>query len=202
MGKSFFSFVPQAVALFLITALSLSAFEKLPSHYQISYGNPQAPIQITEYFSLSCPKCLEIFRKDFEDFRRNYIDSQKVHWIFHLNPADLLTLQAMVCLEKLSLEEKRIFLEVIIDTLEDPAKGSIAMQIAMETFGKPIPQLQELSYLEKTSSFQSAYKYLKQSDVIRELPTVEINGKVHKEFPNRKFIEHQLSILSIPRNHP
>lgn len=194
--------MPQAAALFLTTTLSLSAFEKLPSHYQISYGDPQAPIQITEYFSLSCPKCLEIFHKDFESFKRKYIDSQQVHWVFHLNPADLLTLQAMICLEKLSLEEKRIFWEVIIDNLEDPTKGSIAMQIAMETFGKPISQLQDLSYLEKTSSFQSAYKYLKQSDVIRELPTVEINGKIHNEFPNRKFLEHQISILSIPRNHP
>ena len=190
-------FVQKVIVLKLLTfSCSLFGFEKLPSNYQIAYGNPKAPIQVTEYFSLSCPKCLESFRNDFSDLKRNYIDSQKVYWVFHLNPADLLTLQAMVCLEKLSSEEKKIFWEVLIDALNDPSKGCIIMQIALEALGKPSPQLQDLSFLQNTPSFQSAYKYLKQPDIIKELPTLEINGKIHDEFPSRKFIEKQLNFLT------
>ena len=174
----------------------LSAFEKLPNQYQVTYGNPKASIQVVEYFSLSCLKCLESFRKDFKELREKYIDTQKVYWVFHLHPADLLTLQSMMCLEKLSLAEKRIFWEVVIESLEKPSEGSTVIQIAMETFGKPISQLHDLSYIKNTDSFLSAYKYLKQTDVISELPTIEINGKVYNEFPNRKFIEKQIGFLT------
>lgn len=188
MGERFF-----ALLFFLVLGFSLSAFEKIPPQYQVTYGSPTAPIQVTEYFSLSCLKCLEGFKKDFKDLKEKYITSQKVYWVFHVNPADLLTLQAMVCLEKLSQHEKRIFWEVVLDTLNDPSEGSAIMQIAMETLGKPISQLQDISYLQNTASFKAAFKYLKQPDIIKDLPTVEINGKLHDEFPSRQFLEKQLS---------
>jgi len=191
MGKQLFF-----LASFWSFLCPLTAFEKLPPQYQVAYGNPKAPVQVVEYFSLSCLKCLESFRKDFQELREKYIETQKVYWVFHLHPADLLTLQSMVCLEKLSPTEKRIFWDVVIDSLENPSEGSTIMQIAMETFQKPIPQLQELSYLKNTHGFQAAYKYLKQTDVISELPTLEINGKVYDEFPHRKFIEKQLGSLT------
>jgi len=188
MGSRFFFSI-----FFLMISFSLSAFEKIPPQYQVTYGSPTAPIQVIEYFSLSCFKCLQGFKKDFKDLKEKYINSQKVYWVFHLNPADLLTLQAMVCLEKLSSQEKRIFWEVVLDMLDDPSKGVLIMQIAMETFGKPISQLQDISYLQNTASFKDAFKYLKQPDIVKDLPTVEINGKLHDEFPSRQFLEKQLS---------
>lgn len=176
----------------------MSAFDKLPQQYQVTYGNPKASVHVVEYFSLSCLKCLETFRKDFKTMKENYIDSQKVYWVFHLHPADLLTLQSMICLEKLSPAEKRLFWEVVIETLEKPSQGCTIMQTAMEALGYPISQLQDLSYIKTTEGFLSAYKYLKQTDVIRELPTLEINGKIYDEFPHRKFIEKQISSLTNP----
>lgn len=185
--------------MFLMSLLTLnaclSAFEKLPPQYQITYGNQHAPIQAVEYFSLSCPKCLQSFKKDFPSLRKKYVNSHDVYWVFHPSPADLLTLQAMVCLEKLSEEEKRVFLEVVVENLEDPSEGCLIMQTAIKTLGKPLPQLAQLDYLKQTSAFTSAYQFLKQEDVIKELPTVEINGKVYDEFPNSKFLEKKFSLL-------
>lgn len=181
---------------------AVHAFEKLPQQYQVTYGNPKASVHIMEYFSLSCLKCLESFRKDFKTIKEKYIDSQNVYWVFHLHPADLLTLQSMICLEKLSPTEKRIFWEVLIETLEKPSEGCTIMQTAMEALGKPISQLQDLSYIKTTESFLSAYKYLKQTDVICDLPTLEINGKIYDEFPHRKFIEKQISSLTNPQANP
>jgi hypothetical protein len=197
MGKSIFSLLQKTIAFFLLSHLfPLSAFEKIPSQYHVTYGSPSAPIQVTEYFSLSCLKCLVSYRRDFKDLKAKYIDANNVYWTFHLNPADLLTLQAMVCLEKLSLKEKRIFWEVVLDTLDNPSEGATLMQIAMETLGKPIPQLQDISYLQSTSTFKAAFGYLKQSNIVTDLPTVEINGVLHDEFPTRKFLEKQLSFLT------
>lgn len=107
----------------------------------------------------------------------------------------------MVCLEKLSQKEKRIFWEVVLDTLDNPSEGATLMQIAMETLGKPIPQLQDISYLQTTPTFKAAFGYLKQPDIITDLPTVEINGVLHDEFPTRKFLEKQLSSLT-PNRKP
>lgn len=183
------------ICILSLLHLQASAFEKLPSDWQVTYGDPKAPIQVVEYFSLSCPKCLDLFKNDFLAMKEKYINSQNVHWTFHLNPADLLTLQAMICLEKLTAAEKRIFFEVIIEALVDPNDGCIAMQTAMEAFGKPIPELHDPDYLKKSPLFTSAYQYLKQEDLITELPTIEINGKLYDEFPHRKFIEKHFSQL-------
>lgn len=189
--------------LFLVILISvcyqLLAFEKLPSQHLISYGDEKAPMQITEYVSLSCPKCLELFRKDFKSLQSKYISTRNVRWTFHPHPADLLTLQAMVCLEKLSPREKAILWEILINNLTHPSDGCLILQTAMETFGKPIPQLDNLEFLEKTSAFAAAYKYLKQSDIVKELPTVEINNVIYDEFPNRKFLDKKLSALTSQR---
>lgn len=206
MDRDFYLSMLLKIFLFFIAFFCvfnyLSAFEKLPSQYLVAYGNPQAPIQVTEYFSLSCAKCIENFRKDFKALKERYIDTQKAYWVFHLNPADLLTLQAMVCLENLSLEEKKIFWEVVLDTLENPSDGCLIMQIAMETMGKPLSQLKDPSYLQMTSSFKNAYHYLKQPGLVTELPTVEINGKIYDAFPHRQFVEKQLSSLLTHRTQP
>lgn len=183
------------LSLLLLSSLTLSAFEKLPPQYQVSYGHSDAPIKVVEYFSLNCLKCIEHFKKDFKAIKEKYIDSKKVFWIFHVNPMDLLSLQAMVCLGQLSQEKRQIFWEVILDALDDPSEGGILMQVAMETFGNPISQLTDLSYLKNSIDFKSAYKYLKQPDLVTEMPTVEINGKVHDEFPSLKFLEKQFSSL-------
>lgn len=185
--------------IFFVTTMLLNnylaSFEQLPSECRVTYGNSDAPIKITEYFSLSCSKCIETFRKEFHHLREKYINSQEVYWVFHPHPADLLTLQAMHCMEKLSPIEKRIFLETIIETIQEPSEGCFAMQVAMQTFGKPIPQLSDLKYLKNTFSFSRAFRYLNQPDVLAELPTVEINGVIYDEFPNSKFLEQQFSTL-------
>lgn len=202
MGKSAFFLLKHTVAIFLLShSLSLSAFEKIPSQYHVPYGTSSAPVQVIEYFSLSCLKCLESFRRDFKELKAKYIDANQVYWTFHPNPADLLTLQAMVCLEKLSLKEKRIFWEVVLDTLDNPSEGATVMQIAMETLGKPIPQLQDISYLQNTPTFKAAFGYLKQPDIVTDLPTVEINGVLHDEFPTRKFLEKKLAFFT-PNRKP
>jgi len=190
------------LVILIATCYQLFAFEKLPNQHLISYGNENAPLQVTEYVSLSCPKCLELFRKDFKALQSKHVSTQNVRWIFHPHPADLLTLQAMVCLEQLSPKEKTILWEVLMNNLTRPSDGCFILQTAMETFGKPILKLDNLEFLEKTSAFSTAYKYLKQPDIVKELPTVEINGVIYEEFPNRKFLDKKISSLISQRIDP
>ena len=171
-----------------------SSFEKLGSTYTVSYGDQSAPIHMTEYFSFSCPKCLEFIRRDFPTIQSKYIDTGKVFWTFHPDPADILTLQTMVCFELLDNLEKQSLIEKLAGGIRVRSfkKACFMMQVEMNALGKPIPTLHDLSFLEKTEAFNRAYAYLKQTNVPSELPTIEANGILYQEFPSREWIDRTL----------
>lgn len=182
----------------LLICCSLWSFQKLDSKYQIKYGQPEAKTQIIEYFSFSCPKCLDLFKKSFSAIREKYIDTKKVYWAFHPDPADLLTLQAMVCLEKLKDDEKRQFFEAVFTHLDRKnfKQGCLLMQLTMEVLNRPIPDLDKMSFLEKTEALQDAFYFLKQKDAVTSIPTVEINGKIYDAYPSQEFLEKTLKTMN------
>lgn len=176
---------------------SLFGFDKLDLKYCIQYGNPQAQCQVVEYFSLSCPKCLEFFTEEFPSIKEKYIDSGYVSWLLHPDPADLLTLQSMVCLDQLASEHKVLFLETVMHSLaklrENESKrdksGARFMIAAMEVFQNPLPHLEDLEFIQKTDAFQEAYAFVSQVDVIRVIPSLEIDGVLHKDIPSLALID-------------
>jgi Thioredoxin len=183
--------------------LEVGALEKLPEVYTVSFGNPEANFKVVEYFSFHCPHCLALFRKDFKKIKENLIDSNKVYWVFHPVPQDLPTVQAMACFEKLTESEKCLFLEVMLEEadIQDPKITSKLMEKAMEIFQKPLPKLQEEEFLSNTESFQEAFKFLKQDDVVDAVPVVEINGKIFsRQVPDYDFISIQYSAFKGKRS--
>lgn len=180
----------------------LSSFEKLASTYTVSYGDQSAPIHMTEYFSFSCPKCLKFIRRDFPTIQSKYIDTGKIYWTFHPDPADILTLQTMVCFEILDNLEKQSLIEKLAGEirLRSIKKACFKMQEEMNALGKPIPTLHDLSFLEKTEAFNRAYAYLKQPNVPSELPTIEANGILYQEFPSIDWINKVLIDLQTSTN--
>ena len=100
----------------------------------------------------------------------------------------------MICLETLSQGDKQLLLEETARHLKPHSlgKGCFLLQEIMKGLGKPLPELYDLKWIEKTQAFQKAYTYLSQKQVPSDLPTVEINGKVYKEFPSLKVIDQIL----------
>jgi Thioredoxin len=197
--------VKSLIFLFIVLGSSVvHSFEKLPPAYHISYGNPGAPIKVVEYFSFTCPKCLDLIRGEFEEIRLKYIKTGKVHWVFHPHPADLLTLQAMICLGKLDDVQKPLFFEVISKNLDGKSVkiGCAMMQASMEHFRQPLPELGKMTFVEATEEFTEAFAFLKQEDVVASVPTIEINGKICEEFPSRKFLEKQFNALLAKEGQP
>jgi hypothetical protein len=167
------------------------AVEHLDPKYCISYGNPKAPVKVYEYFSFSCPQCVRLFKESFSNIKDEFLDTNQVYWTFHPSPMDLLTVQAMACLRHLPDEKKQIFLEAMLaeGDASSPKIISLMMQKAMEIFGSPLPNLLEMHYLENDDSFRDAYSFINQSDNINEVPTVEINGNIYKEMPEKEFLQ-------------
>jgi protein-disulfide isomerase len=50
------------------------------------YGNPNAPVTIIEYASLTCPHCRNYHAKVFPKVKRAFIDTGKVHYIIREFP--------------------------------------------------------------------------------------------------------------------
>lgn len=147
-----------------------SCLEKLDPDYLINFGNSQSSIKVVQYFSFTCPHCIGLFRKDFQEFREKYLDEGILSCTFHPVPMDLLTVQAMDCLEKLSEKEKRIFLTALLEVMpiEDPTTVVQFMQKAMEIFDKAVPDLQDKDYLSKTRAFKDAFHFLKQEEKLMQ----------------------------------
>ena len=172
--------------------LQLSAIEKLPEKYLVNFGNPNAPVKVTEYFSFYCPHCIAIFQKDFKSIQKDYIHTNEIYWTFHPIPHDLVTVQGMICLEKLNDNQKQLFLETILELTDtnNPEVTAMLMIKAMELFDQPTPRLQSDEFLnEQKDLLTNAYLFLKQEEQIIGIPTVEVNAIIYlKEVPDRDFI--------------
>lgn len=183
--------------LLVLIHIDLFCGERLPMKYCISYGKAEAKVMIVEYFSFGCPQCINLFKEDFLAIREKYCDSGRVCYIFHPDPADILTIQAMMCLSRLSESRKRIFLETILVELEnvDNFTGSLFMKKAMEVFHDPLPDLDKYEFIKSAEAFKDAFRFLSQPRYIKGVPTVEINGRVYEDFPKREFLEKEIMIL-------
>jgi hypothetical protein len=172
--------------------LGLLSLEKLSEKYLVSYGNPNAPVKIVEYFSFQCPHCLALFRKDFKKIEEKYIDTQKVYWVFHPIPSDLTTVQGMVCLANLNELQKKLYLETMLEEAElnQPQVTALIMIKVMEIFKMPISNLNDENFLQKTDAFLDAFDFLVQDEKILAVPTIEVDSKLFKnEVPDFEFVQ-------------
>lgn len=53
-----------------------------------SLGDPDAPVTIVEYASMTCGHCAHFHKTTFPDLKKNYIDTGKVHFILREFPLD------------------------------------------------------------------------------------------------------------------
>ena len=48
----------------------------------MSLGNPQAKVTVIEYASVACPVCADFNNTTFDAFKKKYIDTGKIHYVF------------------------------------------------------------------------------------------------------------------------
>lgn len=177
------------LAILLFT--NVNGAEKLDPKYTICYGTPKAPIHIVEYFSFGCASCLRTFAEEFEGIRSTYIDTGRVYWVMHPHPVDLITVQAMGCLEALTDQQRRVFLEaVVLEHDRSPEFGLLKlMTFAMDVLKVHIPDVTDATVLQKTSAFKAAFTYQQAKPAFSGTPTIFINGRLIDAFPTRNVID-------------
>jgi hypothetical protein len=170
---------------------SVNGSTRLDQKYTICYGNPKALIHIVEYFSFGCASCLRTFAEEFQGIRATYMDTGRVYWVMHPHPVDLITVQAMVCLEALSDHQKHVFLEaVLLEHDRSPEFGLLKlMTSAMDVLKVHIPDVSDATVLQSTSDFKAAFTYQQAKPAFSGTPTIFINGRLIDAFPTRSVID-------------
>ncbi len=77
--------IDRRLLLVALAALSLAACNKGgagASADEMSMGDPKAKVTVIEYASVACPICAEVNNTVFPEFKKKYIDTNKVHYVF------------------------------------------------------------------------------------------------------------------------
>ena len=77
--------ISRRIVLAAVAALSLAACNKgggKVSADEMTLGNPNAKVTVIEYASASCSHCARFNNEVYPDFKKKYIDSGKVHYVF------------------------------------------------------------------------------------------------------------------------
>lgn len=80
-----------------------------------AYGDPNAPVRIDEYASLSCSHCAMFHKNTFPEIKKEFIDTGKVYFVFHDFPLNAQALSAAIIARCLPEERYFKFLSFLFD---------------------------------------------------------------------------------------
>jgi protein-disulfide isomerase len=123
----------QALAQAKVSEVELMAPGALPD---MVMGDANAKVTVIEYASMTCPHCAHFAETTFPEFKKRYVDTGKVRYIFREFPLDRLAAAAFM-LARCSSETDSSKYFTMIDTLFRQQKAW-----AIE---KPLPPLMTLA---------------------------------------------------------
>ncbi|MET0408143.1 MAG: DsbA family protein [Hyphomicrobium sp.] len=167
---------------------------------ELSLGSPDAKITVVEYASMTCPHCAHFTNDVFGDFKKKYVDTGKVRYIFRDFPLDNLA-AAVSMLARCAGPDKALpMIETFYAKQEDWAFAS----------GSPVPKLFDIA---KQAGFtqQSFDKCLTDQKLLDQItaertrasdtfgvnatPTFFINGKKLQEAPSMEAFDKVIGPL-------
>jgi len=87
------AFTGEALAQAKVSEVELMAPGPLPD---MIMGDAKAPVTVIEYASMTCSHCAHFAEKTFPEFKKRYIDTGKVRYIFREFPLDQLAAAAFM----------------------------------------------------------------------------------------------------------
>lgn len=81
-----------------------------------SIGDPNAPVKITEVFSLTCSHCAAFHNETYPQIKENFIDTGKVYWTYQEFPLNAPALHASMIARCLPAERYSGFIDILFET--------------------------------------------------------------------------------------
>lgn len=151
----------------------------------IAMGDPKAPARITEYGSLTCVHCADFHERAFADFKKDYIDTGKVYFVYSHFPYDAPSLQAASAVACLPKEKQPGALVTLYESqkswvLENDVTGAVLTKLGMGAGNSS----EVLKCVTDGSKREQVTKtaYEAGSHGIASTPTFVVNGGVYEGF--------------------
>ncbi len=86
-------------------------------------GNPNAPIKIQEFFSLTCNHCADFHKETYQEIKKNLIDTGKVYFVYEEFPLNGPALYGSMIARCLPEERYVGFIDILLRTQDKWAFG-------------------------------------------------------------------------------
>ena len=112
-----------SIVIILISSLAIAKDKQIsivnsdifkPGPYDFTYGQVDAPIQVLEYFSLTCPHCENFYINSFSKLKKEYIDTGKVFWIKRSYVTDAASFSGTMLLNCVGKENYEAYLNILL----------------------------------------------------------------------------------------
>lgn len=144
-------------------------------------GNPEAPVTIIEYASLTCPHCAHFHKDVFPELQKQYIEPGKVRFVLRPYPLNEPALKAAMLTICAGKERYYTFNKVLFETQDRWAFGTdymdaLAKVAAVGGIGQPqFEKCMADTELERTILLGS--KEAAEQLAVKSTPSFFINGK-------------------------
>ncbi|MDD9991813.1 MAG: DsbA family protein [Rhodospirillales bacterium] len=89
----------------------------------LAVGDPDAPVTVIEFFSLTCPSCLRFHENVYNRLKPEYVDTGKVRFVARDFPLNAPALQAAVLAHCAGRDRYFTFIDVLFQTFDDWASS-------------------------------------------------------------------------------
>ncbi|RIA56406.1 DsbA family protein [Dichotomicrobium thermohalophilum] len=147
----------------------------------IVLGDPEAPVTVIEYASMTCPHCASFHTETLPDLKEQYIDTGKVKFILREFPLDNLAAAASLLARCVEEDKFYDFVDVLFekqsqwanadDPLQELRQISKVAGFTEARFNSCLRDQEKLDYIQQVRDTGN-HKY-----DIRSTPTLIVNGQ-------------------------
>ncbi len=113
--------LPAAAVLAPVPGVRAAGIGERPG--DIALGDPDAPVTVIEFFSLTCPHCRSFHQTVFNRLKPDYVDAGKVRYVYRDFPLNLPALQAAILARCAGRGRYAAFVDVLFQTFDDWASA-------------------------------------------------------------------------------
>ena len=89
----------------------------------MAVGDPDAPVTVIEFLSLTCPSCLRFHKNVYNRLKSEYVDTGKVRFVARDFPLNMPAVEAAVLAHCAGRDRYFTFIDVLFQTFDDWASS-------------------------------------------------------------------------------
>jgi protein-disulfide isomerase len=164
--------------------------------FEVSLGNPDAPVTMIEYASFTCPHCRTFHEGPFKQLKADYIDTGRIHFIYREVYFDRYGLWAAMLARCAGPERYFGFADLIYGQQREWTSGATPADVAdnLRRLGRMAGLSNEqvdacLMDGDMARAMVAVYQENAEADEITSTPSFVINGEKYSNMPYAEMTE-------------